>query len=68
METKRIVNEDSWIEDKYWICPYCSHKNENSTWMADEPCKECNKVQIFETDYVDANEGTISSTYIGPQK
>ena len=65
---KRILNEDTWTEDKFWTCPYCNHKNETSVWMNEESCEqsECGKIQRFETDYVDAYEGIISKNYLGP--
>ncbi len=66
-KTKRIINEDTYKEDGYWICPYCSHKNDNSTWMDIESCEQCHEKQLFDTDYIDAYEGVISSHYIGPQ-
>ena len=64
---KRILNEASWQEDRHWICPHCNCKNETSTWMNEEECEECKEVQFFETDYVDAYEGVISRTYLGPK-
>ena len=64
---KRILNETSWREDRHWICPICEAKNENSIWMGEEECKECGEVQIFESDYVDAYEGVISTVYLGPR-
>lgn len=67
MKKLRIINEDTWQEDKYWICPYCHHKNDLSTWMDVEPCSKCQQEQIFETDYTDAYEGVISSHYIKPR-
>jgi hypothetical protein len=67
MENKRILNESSWIEDKYWVCPNCEHKNENLVWMNEENCTECGDTQRFDTDYVDAYEGVISKVYLGPK-
>lgn len=64
---KRIVNEDTWKDDHYWQCPYCLTKNELTSWMDTEECENCHKIQLFESDYIDAYEGMISTNYLGPE-
>lgn len=66
MNNQPIRNEDTWKEDGFWICSH-GHKNEiETTWMGEETCTTCGEVQIFESDYVDAYEGVITSRYLGP--
>lgn len=65
-EKKRILNEKTWQEDRHWICPHCECKNDLSAWMSEEKCEECREIQAFDSDYVEAYEGIISTTYIGP--
>lgn len=66
-ENLRIKNEDSWQEDRFWVCPDCEHKNHLSAWMGEEICSECGNLQFFDSDYVDAYEGIISTVYLGPR-
>lgn len=64
MKNKNILNEDTWQEDGFWTCPHCKENNENSAWMDEEECQNCDETQFFETEYIDPIEGEISVRYI----
>ncbi len=64
---KRILNEQTWKEEGHWLCPDCETPQETSSWMEEEECTNCGNLQVFDTDYINAHEGVISKSYLGPK-